>query len=144
METVACSKPPSPGAVTPTEATRHADQGAAYAQISGFTGGRRRGQTGVCGWSGGGSLRAASTSLTALKAALDGAAGAGADVQLIWVRDLGLPLYTAEHATPAGAHEFADAVYRCDAMIWSSPTYHGSVSGSFKKRAGLADPPSGA
>ena len=25
-----------------------------------------------------------------------------------------------------------DAVYACDAMIWSSPTYHGSVSGSFK------------
>jgi len=80
----------------------------------------------------GGSLRAASTSLTALKAALEGAAAAGAEVQLIWVRDLGLPLYTAEHAIPAGAHEFADAVYRSDAMIWSSPTYHGSVSGSFK------------
>lgn len=80
----------------------------------------------------GGSLRAASTSLTALKAALEGATAAGAEVQLISVRDLGLPLYTAEHATPAGAHEFADALYRCDALIWSSPTYHGSVSGSFK------------
>ena len=80
----------------------------------------------------GGSLRAGSTSLTALKTALEGAAGTGAGVQLISVRDLGLPLYTAEHATPAGAHEFADAGYRCDAMIWSSPTYHGSVSGSFK------------
>jgi FMN reductase len=39
----------------------------------------------------GGSLRAASTSLTALKAALEGAAAAGAEVQLISVRDLGLP-----------------------------------------------------
>ena len=38
----------------------------------------------------GGSLRAASTSLTALKAALDGATAAGAEVQLISVRDLGL------------------------------------------------------
>jgi FMN reductase len=80
----------------------------------------------------GGSLRAASTSLTALKAVLEGATAAGAEVQLISVRDLGLPLYTAEHAPPAGAHEFADAVYRSDALIWSSPTYHGSVSGSFK------------
>ena len=80
----------------------------------------------------GGSLRAASTSLTALKAALEGATAFGAEVQLISVRDLGLPLYTSEHATPARAHEFADAVYRCDALIWSSPTYHGSVSGSFK------------
>jgi FMN reductase len=80
----------------------------------------------------GGSLRAASTSRTALEVSLQGAAADGADVQLIWVRDLGLPLYSAEHATPPGAHEFADTVYRSDAMIWSSPTYHGSVSGSFK------------
>ena len=61
-----------------------------------------------------------------------GAAAGGADVQLIWVRDLDLPLYTAERAIPAAAHQFADTVYGCDAMIWSSPTYHGSVSGSFK------------
>jgi NAD(P)H-dependent FMN reductase len=80
----------------------------------------------------GGSLRVASTSRTALQAALEGAAASGADVDLIWVRDLGLPLYTAEHAIPVGAHEFADSVYRADAMIWSSPTYHGSISGAFK------------
>jgi FMN reductase len=80
----------------------------------------------------GGSLRAGSTSCTALQVALEGAAASGADVHLIGVRDLGLPLYTPEHAPPAGAHEFADAVYRSDAMIWSSPTYHGSVSGSLK------------
>jgi len=80
----------------------------------------------------GGSLRAGSTSRTALAAALDGAAATGADVRLIWLRDLGLPLYTAEHAPPPAAREFADAVHACDAMIWSSPTYQGSVSGSFK------------
>ncbi len=80
----------------------------------------------------GGSLRAASTSRTALQTALEGAAGKGADTQLIWVRDLDLPLYTAECAIPQAAHHFADTVYHCDAMIWSSPTYHGSVSGSFK------------
>jgi FMN reductase len=80
----------------------------------------------------GGSLRAGSTSRTALQVALEGAAASEADVQLIWVRDLGLPLYTPEHAAPAAAHELADTVYQSDAMIWSSPTYHGSVSGSFK------------
>jgi len=80
----------------------------------------------------GGSLRSASTSRTALQAALEGAAADGADTQLIWVRELGLPLYTAEHAIPQTAHEFADTVHSCDAMIWSSPTYQGSVSGSFK------------
>ena len=80
----------------------------------------------------GGSLREASTSRTALQVALDGAAATGAEVELIWVRDMDLPLYTAEHAAPAAAHRFADAVHGCDALIWSSPTYHGSVSGSFK------------
>ncbi len=39
----------------------------------------------------GGSLRAASTSRTALHAALEGAAANAADTQLIWVRDLDLP-----------------------------------------------------
>jgi FMN reductase len=80
----------------------------------------------------GGSLRAASTSHTALQAALDGAEAAGADYRLLWVRDLDLPLYTPEHSIPPAAHELAEAVYSCEAMVWSSPTYHGSVSGSFK------------
>ena len=88
------------------------------------------GSVGVVGL--GGSLRAASTSRAALEVALEGAAGNGADTQLIWVRDLDLPLYSAESPIPQAAYEFADTVYRGDAMIWSSPTYHGSVSGSFK------------
>jgi FMN reductase len=80
----------------------------------------------------GGSLRPESTSRAALQAALDGAAAKGADVQLLAIRDLDLPLYTPEHAPPEAAHRFAQAVYGCDAMIWSSPTYQGSVSGAFK------------
>jgi FMN reductase len=80
----------------------------------------------------GGSLRAASTSRTALQVALDGAAASGADVTPLWVRDLDLPLYSAEHGPTPAAVRFADAVYDCDALIWSSPTYQGSVSGSFK------------
>ena len=80
----------------------------------------------------GGSLRAASTSRTALQAAIDGAEGAGAATELLWVRDLDLPPYTPEHSIPEAAHELAETVYSCEAMVWSSPTYHGSVSGSFK------------
>lgn len=80
----------------------------------------------------GGSLREESTSRTALQVALEGAAASGAGVELLWVRDLDLPLYTAEHAPPPDAHRLADTVYNADALIWSSPTYHGSVSGSFK------------
>jgi NAD(P)-dependent dehydrogenase (short-subunit alcohol dehydrogenase family) len=41
------------------------------------------------------------------RVALEGAAASGADVELIWVRDLGLPLYTDEHAPPPGAHRLA-------------------------------------
>ena len=80
----------------------------------------------------GGSLREMSTSRTALQVALEGAADSGADVELIWVRDLRLPLYTDEHAPPSAAHQLAGTVYQADALIWSSPTYHGSVSGAFK------------
>jgi FMN reductase len=80
----------------------------------------------------GGSLRAESTSRSALDVALEGAAADGADTELIWIRDLNLPPYTAEHSPSPAALRLADTVYGCDAMIWSSPTYHGSVSGSFK------------
>jgi FMN reductase len=80
----------------------------------------------------GGSLRAGSTSRSALRAALDGAVGAGAQTSLMSIRDLELPLYTAERSVPPGARSFASAVYACDALIWSTPAYHGSVSGSFK------------
>jgi FMN reductase len=80
----------------------------------------------------GGSLRAESTSRTALQAALDGAAASGGGTELIWVRELDLPMYTPEHAPPSAALRLADTVYDCDALIWSTPTYHGSVSGSFK------------
>ena len=80
----------------------------------------------------GGSLRAASTSRTALQAALDGVAATGAAARLLRVRDLDLPLYTAEGSVPRTAYQFADTAYDCEAMMWSSPTYHGSISGSFK------------
>jgi FMN reductase len=80
----------------------------------------------------GGSLRADSTSRTALEVTLQGAQAAGSRTSLIWIRDLDLPLYSAEHSIPIKAAEFADNLYGCDALIWSTPTYHGSVSGSFK------------
>jgi FMN reductase len=69
---------------------------------------------------------------SALGTALEGSAAAGGESRLIWVRDLDLPLYNAELAIPPAAQEFADTVCAGDAMIWSTPTYHGSISGSFK------------
>ena len=80
----------------------------------------------------GGSLRKASTSRSALAEALEGAAAGGAKTELIWLRDVELPLYSPEHAPPPAARELADKVHACDAMIWSTPTYHGSLSGALK------------
>src|SRR5262249_28296892 len=80
----------------------------------------------------GGSLRAASTRRTALATALERVAAVGPKTRLIWVRDLDLPFYSAEASIPPAVYQFIDTVYECDALIWSSPTYHGSVSRSFK------------
>ena len=81
----------------------------------------------------GGSLRSGSSSLRALRIALDGAAEADAVVDLLDVRDLELPLYGREDGfTPPGAVHLAESVRASDGMIWSSPMYHGTVSGAFK------------
>jgi FMN reductase len=82
----------------------------------------------------GGSLRAASRSRAALEMALDGAAAAGASVELLDLRELGLPLFNPELESdaPEAVRTFVDGCYAADGMVWSSPMYNGSVSGSFK------------
>ena len=81
----------------------------------------------------GGSLRASSSSLAALKIALKGASDAGAATELLDVRTLDLPMYMPEEKeAPEPALRMADAVFDAPALIWASPHYHGTVSGSFK------------
>jgi FMN reductase len=82
----------------------------------------------------GGSLRAASRSRAALAVALDGAAAAGATVELLDLRRLELPMFNSEHEAdaPAAARRVIETCYEADGMIWSSPMHNGSVSGSFK------------
>jgi FMN reductase len=81
----------------------------------------------------GGSLARRSTSLAALKVAIEGAAGAGATTELFDVRELNLPMYVPEsEPVPDAARALCDAVYACQGMLWSSPLYHGTISGSFK------------
>ncbi len=82
----------------------------------------------------GGSLREASSSRAALAVALEGAAAAGASVELLDLRQLGLPMYSPdlEADPPAIVRTLIDTCYRADGMLWSSPMYNGSVSGSFK------------
>lgn len=80
----------------------------------------------------GGSLADNSTSLAALRIALEGAAADGAETRLIAVRDLDLPLYDPKLDPPRAALELADALCAAHGLLWSSPLYHGTISGSFK------------
>ncbi|MGH3328989.1 MAG: NADPH-dependent FMN reductase [Streptomycetales bacterium] len=80
----------------------------------------------------GGSMRAGSASRAALEAALTGAARAGGKIERFDVRELGLPMYVPDMNPPTEAQTLAKAASKAQAMVWSSPMYHGSVSGSFK------------
>lgn len=63
-----------------------------------------------------------------------GAEAAGAAVELLDLRALRLPMYSAdlEADPPAVVRKLLDFCYDADGMLWSSPMYNGSVSGSFK------------
>jgi FMN reductase len=81
----------------------------------------------------GGSLAAQSTSLAAVRIALEGASQAGAHTELYDIRQLDLPMYAPGMSTvPEAARALCESVYACDGMLWSSPLYHGTLSGSFK------------
>jgi FMN reductase len=81
----------------------------------------------------GGSLAKRSNSLAALRVALQGAAEAGAKTELLDVKQLSLPMYDpAIENPPDSVRAMCDAMYRADGLIWSSPMYNGTISGSFK------------
>jgi FMN reductase len=80
----------------------------------------------------GGSMRGGSTSLTALRTALEGASDAGAHTATLDLRELDLPMYGPEHGVPSSAATLVETIASADAMIWSSPTYQGSISGALK------------
>jgi FMN reductase len=81
----------------------------------------------------GGSLSQQSTSLAAVRVALEGASQAGADVELFDVRHLDLPMYAPNTPNvPDVARALCESIYASHGMLWSSPLYHGTISGSFK------------
>jgi FMN reductase len=81
----------------------------------------------------GGSLAQQSTSLAALRIALEGAAEAGATTELLDIKELSLPMYDpANENPPHSVRKMCDSVYEADGLIWSSPMYNGTISGSFK------------
>jgi FMN reductase len=81
----------------------------------------------------GGSLAAVSRSRAALAMALEGAEAAGAETELLDLRELALPMYDpdADELTPE-ATRLIEALHSADGSIWSSPLYQGSISGALK------------
>lgn len=81
----------------------------------------------------GGSTRRDSSSERALRVAAGAAQAAGATVELITGQRLRLPFYDADSPSRTdAAEEFLRAVRRADALLISSPGYHGTVSGMVK------------
>ena len=99
----------------------------------------------------GGSIASVSRSHAALEVALEGAASAGANTQLLDLRELELPMFNPEDDEPtAGAVELIEASHAADGMLWSSPLYQGTISGALEnaldwiapaRRARAAVPP---
>jgi len=81
----------------------------------------------------GGSTAKVSRSRAALTVALEGAASAGAQTELLDIRELDLPMYNPDDdaATEAVAR-LIEACHAADGMLWSSPMYHGTISGGLK------------
>ena len=81
----------------------------------------------------GGSLAPGSSSLAALKVALQGAEGAGAETALLDLAELDLPMYRPGATSPnAAVQRLVDETASAHGMLWSSPLYQGTISGAFK------------
>ncbi len=83
-----------------------------------------------------GSTRAKSHNRALVEIAASAAARAGAEVQLISLRDFHLPLYDAdleaESGMPANAVALKALFIRCDGFLIASPEYNGSLTAVLK------------
>jgi FMN reductase len=91
----------------------------------------------------GGSLAAVSKSRGALVAALEGAADAGAETELLDLHKLALPLFSPEAEPSPAVEQMVATLESADGLLWSSPLYQGSISGSFKNALDWLHLPSG-
>ncbi len=83
----------------------------------------------------GGTLREGSRSLAALRRALDAAEEAGAEVELLDLRELGLPIYEPGLSLEECGEDvgrFIEAVRGADALLISTAAYHGTLAGVTK------------
>ena len=75
--------------------------------------------------------------------AVAGAAEAGAETELLDLRELDLPLYSSDAEPTATTLRMVGSLQGADGLLWSSPLYQGSVSGSFKNALDWLHLPSG-
>jgi FMN reductase len=88
----------------------------------------------------GGSTRAGSATMRALRFCLEAVEELGASTRLLGAEDLLLPFYAPEHSdrTPK-AKQLVDALRAADALIVATPGYHGSMSGLVKNALDYAE-----
>lgn len=83
-----------------------------------------------------GSTREGSFNKSLAKLAAEAARRAGAEVTLVDLQDLDLPLYDADfetsHGLPAGARRFKDMLKGADGLLIASPEYNSSISAVLK------------
>jgi FMN reductase len=94
----------------------------------------------------GGSLRENSRSRSLLRTSLTFAKERGIDAELIDLIELDLPMFLPDRKfedypaeKQATIAQLLAAYRRAHAMIWASPTYHGTVSGVFKNAIDFAE-----
>lgn len=79
-----------------------------------------------------GSLRDTSTTQLALKHVLDAAEDAGAETELVDLRQWDLPLFDPDDRDRGDAEELRRIVGDADAVVMGTPVYHGMVSSALK------------
>ena len=83
-----------------------------------------------------GSMRSGSFNRKLLRIAVQAAEKEGAEVDLVDLRELNLPLYDgdleAKEGLPEGAVRFKERIGRADGLLIASPEYNQSVPGTFK------------
>ena len=67
-----------------------------------------------------------------MQVAVEGAASAGAETELLDLCELDLPMYNPDNDEPTPAARLIESCYEADGMLWSSPMYQGTISGAFK------------
>jgi len=80
----------------------------------------------------GGSVDAGSQSDRVLRSVLTAVTDLGAEVEVFSGRSLELPPYNSGAQLPDEARDYVEAVRRADALVITSPGYHGTVSGLVK------------